>query len=389
MRVLQVAASLADEWGGPTATIAGLTTALESKGVECTVFAAKGKRVGTEVVALGAVRSRLFPTGSLAGLWTGYARGMAASMRRELPDYDLVHVHELWHYPGFAAYRAARGVGKPYIVSLHGGLAPWALGHKVLRKRLYMKAVQRRVLDSADSIHAMTSGEAQQVRDMGITTPVSVVPNGIPSEAFDDLPAGCGAVGLNARLDGKQVVLYLGRIHPGKGLDILARAFGEIASARGDVCLVIAGPDEGGYKPQVEAALLEAGVSDNTVWTGMLTGSDKRAAFSSADVFVLPSYSEGFSIAVLEAMASGLPVVISRQCYFPEVADHEAGLVVETNVRQVADALAYLLEHPDEGRAMGERGRQSVRDSYTWEAVAEKMIGLYERVLSESPGQRV
>jgi glycosyltransferase involved in cell wall biosynthesis len=384
MRVLHICASLSPEWGGPVAVIANLTHALEATGVKCTVFATTGRRVGTVPVSLDGVETHLFQTGPLARLWVGHAPDLARALSRAVPDYDLVHIHELWHYPHYAAYRAAQEAGKPYVVTAHGELDPWALSHKRLKKQVYMTAVQRRILQGAAALHAITAAEEQQIQGLGFVPPVATIPNGICPETADCLPTPDEFLTHHPELVGKRIILFLGRIHPKKGLAILARAFGQLVQSRQDIRLVIAGPDEEGYRSQVEDMLKEARALDRTIFTGMLTGTEKLAAYAVSDMFVLPSYSDVLGISTLEALASGLPVIITRQCQFPEVADAGAGLVIDHDAGQLHEALAHLLDHPEEGREMGRRGRQMVIQKYTWDSVAVQVRQLYSTVLQRS-----
>lgn len=322
----------------------------------------------------------MFPTSLLARIWTAHSLELASALRRAAPNCDLLHIHELWHYPGYAAYEAARRFRKPYVVTIHGALDPWALNRSRLKKRVYMALVQRRVLDNAVALHVMSEAEKALVLGYNFRPPVHLVPNGVSVEALGDAPAIAPYWKRGPKGD-RKVILFLGRIHHKKGLDILAKAFGEIARNRDDVVLVIAGPDEGGYRARVEAMLRDAGAGDQAIFTGMLTGPEKLAAFRAADIFVLPSYSEGFSMAVLEALAQALPVVISRQCNFPEVGDSRAGLIIEPEVNQLASALWRLLDSAEERRAMGECGKRLVMERYSWDAIAEQIIAMYQQTL--------
>ncbi len=364
------------------AVVADLARALRQHGVSSTVFAATGRRVGNSPVPLEGAVTRLFPTGPLARVWTGHSPAMARALRLAAAHHDLVHIHELWHYPGYAAARAAWEVDRPYVVTVHGGLGQLALGRKALRKSLYMAAFQRRILEGAAVLQAFTEAEAGHIRQHVPGAAVAVIPNGVRPGAFDDLPVGADIPGIVGDLSGKQVILFLGRLHPGKGLDILARAFARVVRQRPDAWLVIAGPDEGGYGARVRSLLKKEGVLGRATFTGMLTGRDKLAALAWADVFVLPSYFEGFSMAVLEALACGLPVAITRQCNFPEVAEAGAGLVVDADAGQLAQALTRLLEaSPEERQEMGQRGMRLVRERYTWDSIASRMADLYRQVV--------
>ena len=185
---------------------------------------------------------------------------------------------------------------------------------------------------------------------------------------------------------GKKVILFFGRLNFKKGLDILARAFGRLARRRDDVVLVVAGPDTEGYGAMVRGWLEDEGVLDRTLFTGMLTGARKSAALSGATLFVLPSYSENFGIAVVEAMAAGQPVVISKHVNIcREVADAEAGLVVNTDADEVANAMETLLDDPALAERMGLNGKRLVRDCFTWDSAGPNLMDLYRRVASHRP----
>jgi len=386
MRVLHVAASLSSQWGGPTAVIAGLTAGLVQRGVEVTIFAPGKQETQDKIVRPGDAEVRLFKQGSLSRIWTAYSSDLARSLHREASQFELIHVHEIWHHPHFAACMAARRANKPYIVTIHGALDPWCLNHKALRKRIYAMSLQRRILRAAAALQALTQEEAKHIRTFGVDNHIRVIPNGIDSQEFQMLPSREAFEELSPELRGKKVLLFLGRLHPIKGLDILAKAFGKITMGREDVHLVIAGPDSEGHQTQVERELASEGVLSKTTFTGMLAGSQRLAALSRADIFLLPSYSEGFSMALLEAMICGLPVVITRQSCFPEVAEAKAGIVIESDPDQLAEALISLLDDPQLRKKMGANGHRLAMERFTWDKVADQMVQLYEDVLKGKQG---
>lgn len=381
MKILHVAASLSAEWGGPTQVIKALTESLARKGVNVSVFAPIGEKVGKEILYPEGVRIEVFKAGLFSRMWTGYSPSIAEALAVEAPKYDIIHIHEIWHYPHFAAYRAARRTGKPFVVTIHGELEPWCLDYKAPKKRIYATLIQRRALNEAAAIHALTKEEVKDIRAFGVDAPIVVIPNGIDPAKFQALPLPEEMDKLYPELVGKKVVLFMGRIHPKKGLDILAKAFGQIARSRKDLHLLIVGPDNGGYRNQVERLLESDSVIEKTTFTGMLTEREKLAALSRADICAIPSYSEGMSIVALEALACGLPEIITRQCHFPEVAEAEAGIVIETNAYQLANALNKLLEDPKLCKEMGENGRRLIIEKFTWDKIADQMIQFYEDVL--------
>jgi len=381
VKVLHVVASLSPQWGGPVPVVKGLTEAMAKKGLNVTVFAPGVQGSSDGVVQLEGVRVKLFKQNLLSRIWRAYSSELAKALYREIEGFDLVHIHEIWHHPHFAAYRAARKAKKPFIIAVHGALEPRCLNYKALKKKVYAALIQRRILNGAAAIHAITQEEVKHIRAFGVNRPIFTIPNGINPEEFNKLPPGQELERLYPELQGKKVVLFLGRIHPIKGLDILARAFGKIARERKDVHLLIVGPDEGGYRGEVERVLVSEGVIEKVTFTGMLTGKEKLAALSRADICVIPSYSEVRSIVALEAMICGLPVIITRQCHFPEVREARAGIVIDPDSAQLAEAMVKLLDNTKLREEMGNNGKRLVMERFTWDKIADQMIGLYQRVL--------
>jgi len=381
VRVLHVTAGLAIESGGPPRVVASLMAPLSRLGIECTVFAPAPRPDAGQLVRPEAADVRLFPPGWLARVWPGHSPQMARELRASVGRFDVVHIHEVWHHPHYAAAVASRRARVPYIISPHGTLAPRALGHKAWKKRVYTAAVQRRLLQGSGVVHAMTEVETQEVRRFRIAAPVAVIPWGIDADKFAALPPPGVFERQHPSVVGKRVVLFMGRLSAVKGLDVLVPAFARAASGRDDLFLVIAGP-ESGYGTEVTRLIREAGLSHRSAMVGTLHGEDRLAALAAADVFVLPSYSEGFSVAVLEALAAGRPVVITHNCNFPEVAACGAGFVVDPEVGQVGDALASILDQPELASQMGARARTLVEEGYTWDRVAGLFVEMYRSVLA-------
>lgn len=382
MKVLQVVPSLAPEWGGPVKVVNELAGALEAIGVSSEIISAQGRRVGNPETVTNDIPIHLFETGPIARLWTAHTPGLKKTLARKIPDFDLVHIQELWHYPGYIASKIARSRNVPYIVTIHGELNEWNLQQKRLKKQIYMTAIQRGILQKSAALHAITQAESNRIRQLEIETPVAMIPNGIHTEEFENLPDRSQFVSRYPELENRLIVLFLGRIQQKKGLDILAQAFGNLVRTRHDVRLVVAGPDEDNTLTEIKTILKSQGALEKAVFPGMLTGEQKLEALGAADIFALTSYSEGFSVALLEALSAGLPLVITDECNFPEVGDSRAGFVVRPNDSETASALMSLLDSADLRREMSENARRLVRSNYTWERIAEKMFTLYENVIA-------
>lgn len=378
LRVLHVIPSMAAEWGGPAAAVAGLTKALAELGVYSEIVTTTDDSEGPPLATPHLTR-HCFKRGLAARIWSAYSRPLAAHLERSIGDFDIVHVHGIWHFAGLVAARIAKRRGVPYVVSLRGELDGRRLRHKPLKKRIYRVLLLDKILRSADALHAVAAAECGHVARLGIRTPLFVCPNGVDLAAIDECAARPDAEfpAQHRALRGRPVVLYMGRIEALKGLDVLARAFVAVSRTHEDAVLLVAGDDEDGTLASVQRTLREAGVSERAVLAGFLTGARKSAALACATVFVLSSYSEGFSNAVVEALAAGLPVVISERCNFPEVERAGAGFVVPAEPAAVAEAVAAVLADADLAQRMGKNGRRLIEEDYQWPPIARRMAQRY------------
>ena len=385
MRVLHVVAGMAPELGGAPAGVRGLTSALRQRGVHCEIATTRRPGAGADAPPVPGVPMHCFPTEFPAPFWPAFSRKLGRFLDAAAGGFDLVHAHQTLPYSTCAAFRAARKHALPCVLSLRGDLAAAALRYKRGRKWIYRRVLLDRMLRSADALHAVSRAEAGRVAELGYETPTFLVPNGVsPDEP--DLPAASDLAARYPELAGRRVVLFLGRLHRIKGVDVLARSFARVAAKFPDTVLLVVGPDDGA-RGTMESILRSNGVLERAVFTGPLTGDPKRAALQCADLLVQPSYTEGFSNAVLEALAAGLPVVISESCNFPEVADHGAGFVVPLNDVAVSEAVGTLLADGRLGARMGREGRKLVTERYTWQAAAASMAGCYQRLLQIVKGQ--
>jgi glycosyltransferase involved in cell wall biosynthesis len=304
---------------------------------------------------------------------------VTARFGQSLTGIDGVHIHGLWEESSYVAAGAARRRRLPYIYSAHGMLECWALAHKRVKKTIYSALIERANLNRARCLHALTRAEAEDYLAWGASRPVAIVPNGV------HIPSGTGPdlfFGTWPELRGSRIVLFLGRIHFKKGIDLLIRAWQKVAAEHGDAHLVFAGPDSAGTQSRVIRLIQETHLQDRVSFTGMLRDRMKWSALAAAECFVLPSYSEGFSVSALEAMATSRPVILSRNCNLPEVAQHDAGIVIPAAVGPLVDALRQILTNSQAANtAMGLRGRRLVEERYSWSHVGRQMSEVYAWVL--------
>jgi len=275
----------------------------------------------------------------------------------------VVHGHGLYVYPNAAVGRLARRHATPLVYHPHGMFEPWILARSPWKKRAAHLLFEDANFRHARLWRALTVREADQIRAQGITAPIVVIPNGIdPGPA----PAVRSAPGTSRRQ-----VLFLGRLHPKKGLALLVEAWARLGRPAADWEVVVAGPDELGHRAEIEARVRAAGLEASIRFIGPVAGEAKRACLAAAELFILPSHSEGFSVAILEALAAGLPVVATTACNFPELAAAGAGWECEPTVDSVAAALTAALAAGDAGRReRGAAGRALVEERYTWPRLA-------------------
>ena len=309
----------------------------------------------------------------------------AADWAATVADADLVHFHGIWQEHTRRGGRIARRRNIPYLIAAHGMLEPWALRHKALKKQVYTALVEGRNLRGASCLHALSRPEVGHLRAVAARTPVAWIPNGVDLAPFDDLPPRAELEGFYPELAGKTVALFYGRLHLKKGLDLLVGALAALLEDHPDLHLVLAGNDDGALAPTLARA--EAlGVRDRITAIGHASGGFARQVWGAADLFALPSYSEGFSMAILEALAARVPVLATTACHFPELAEADAGLVVAPTADAVTAGLRNLLERSRADRAaLADRGRRLVERNYTWDEVAARLTAVYDWMLGGGP----
>lgn len=320
--------------------------------------------------------------------------GWSPSMGREIahfgPSQSLLHQHGLWQYPSLAVLRWGNRTHQPTMISPHGMLDPWAVRNSAWRKRIVGWAYEYRNLRSARCLHALAESEYTSIRAFGLRNPIAIVPNGVDIPSEEELTSSTPRE-LPAEWEGNRVLLFLSRIHPKKGIMPLVEAWSRLGKEKEGWRLAIIGPEEVGHRAEVEAAIASKNIEKEVVVFGPQYGVEKRAWLCRANAFVLPSFSEGFPIAVLEAMAFRLPVLMTDQCNFPEA--FAAGMAFQT--RPEADSLRkglaeILSMSTRDAEELGSRVREFVSANYAWPTIALQMLEVYEWLLGGgSPPDRV
>ena len=382
LRVLHVIPGFfpAVRYGGPIESVLRLCQALAKVGVELEVATTDAdgtddlpvvtaRPVDVEGVKVTYFRRR--PRFDFA-ISAGLLRQLVASTRL----YDLVHVTSSFSFPSAAAAVAARPAGVPYVVSPRGSCRGWALAHKRWKKAPYWHLVERRNLGGAAALHATSEQERDELLSLLPHSDVFTLPNGVV------VPVRPPEVERRPRR-----ILFLGRLHPVKGFDVLVPALAKVTAAVPDVETIVAGPDDVGEWARIQALVSRTQPRPRIQYVGRVEGDAKYALLASAGVLVLPSHSENFGQVVVEALSCATPVVASRNTPWKVVADVGAGAWVENSPDEIAAALVRVLTDAPSAQAMGRAGLE-LASKFSWPSIASQMAERYADIVRRARDER-
>lgn len=382
MRVLHVIPSLSPSQGGPSFALPAMARALQAEGVEVDVATTDDDGPGRRLsLGAGPVPREGYRLWSFPKQTEFYkvSLPLASWLNRHVRDYDLVHIHTVFSFATGAAARAAQRAGVPYLVRPLGVLNRWGMEQRrPWLKALSFRLLDKPLLDRAAGLHFTSVQEREEAVGLGLRAPARVLPLGFDLAEFEALPPAAQFHEAFADTAGRPLVLYLSRLDPKKNLEGLLEAWARVA---GPARLVIAGEGDPAYTVGLRERAAQLGLGDRVLWTGRLEGELKRAALAAATLFVLPSHSENFGIALLEAMAAGLPCVST-----PGVAlaaeSGDAVRVVAAEAGALATALQDLLGDADARARLGAAAQELARRRYTLLAMGRALKAWYEETQS-------
>lgn len=382
MKILHVVSSVWRGGGGTSEVVSRLCRALKECGHDVTLAATRNPNISdaaTAAIAAG-VEYRAFPR-------VKYLRSLAISpvfsreVKRLVAGADVIHSHGCWMYPPWAAGWAAQRQGKPYLMMPHGSLNPEALRRSRWKKRIVGTMIERQLLRRADGIVATSESEAEGIKAYGVNGRIHIMPIGLDWQDIDfGMRNDCllQKLGCDVR---KKHLLYLSRISPGKGLDMLADAWGRINHV--DWQLLIVGPDDRGYTDVVRGIYKDYIADGSVIVSAPIYGKDKFDLLKSTDAFVLPTRSENWSIAVAEAMAAKLPVVCTKGAPWDCIEEVNAGKWVDISSDGITMGLECIMNLTDDERhSMGERGRMWVKQNLNWDVIVKNLVAFYEDIIN-------
>lgn len=389
MKLSVLTSSVSRNAGGLFTSVRKLTLAVQKIGVTCQVHAFKDDYTKRDAEFWN-------PLNVYAYARRGFSFfPVSKSMLRAVIDSqpDIVHCHGLWLFPSIVDLSIRRRLNVPYVISPRGMLDPWAVKNSAWRKKLIGFLFENNHLRNATCIHALCQSEADSIRVYGLKNPIAVIPNGMDLPIFN--PSTFNVQGTRK----KRKLLFLGRIHPKKGIKELIEAWSKVREAwEGEWDLIIAGWDDGGHLDSLKNHASSLGLqwsvkeldsehcspfsSTALHFVGPKFGVEKNVLLRCVDAFILPSFSEGLPMSVLEAWAHGLPVLMTPQCNLLEGFTAGAAIKIAPNPDDVAGGLLSLFSMNDVDRQqVGQRGLALVKEKFTWSKIAAEMNEVYQWVL--------
>jgi glycosyltransferase involved in cell wall biosynthesis len=391
MKVLHVIPSVGPLRGGPSSALLAITRSLAKAGIQVHVATTDDNGLGRLEVPLhhpvtcDGVTTWYFPRQTR---FYTFSWPLTRWLARHVHEYDLVHIHALFSHASLSAALLATRFRVPYIVRPLGTLNRWGMRHRRRWLKLAsFRLIERRILARAAAVHYTSHQERLEASELSIRSVPVVVPIGIDLAERDRLAPSDHFLMAYPALANRTIILFLSRLDKKKGLELLLSAFASAREVYPDAALVIAGSGEQSYAAELHGLAQHLGIADSVVWPGFLSGDAKAGALSAASIFALPSYSENFGIAPAEAMAAGLPVVLTHHVGMAtEVEQAQAGLVVPSEVETFSAALQRLLSDPSLRRQLGANGRRLAHDRFSSEATTPQLIAMYHQVLRRQIG---
>jgi glycosyltransferase involved in cell wall biosynthesis len=381
MKVLHVIPSVSAVHGGPSRAIVDIERALAARGVEVTTVATNDDGDSRtlpvhcgEPIATPYATRWYFPRSTV---FFKTSVGMAKWLKDNIATFDLVHAHGLFSFAPVAAAFLARRAGVPYILRPHGVLAPYGMTqHRPLLKKMSLALIERRLIEAASAMHFTSRAEIDEAKALRLKCRGVVIPLGI------DLGSSIKGEGRERRRgDEPFKLLFLSRIDPKKNLEALLHAFSLVCSKHSAVLLNIAGDGDPEYRARLQSLARTLNIADRIEWLGYIEGDRKADALRAANAFVLPSHSENFGLAVVEALAAGLPCVVSGEVAIaPEIETARAGFIVGTDAESIAAGIARLLANEDGYSAMSTAARALAASAFSLEAMGERLEALYRDI---------
>jgi glycosyltransferase involved in cell wall biosynthesis len=393
VKVLHVVGGLGAAYGGPSRVVRDISRALQRLGVEVHVATTNANGFSNLTVPLGqpvvedGVTAWYFHRPVCSANYNySFSWPLTLWLATNVQRFDFVHIHGLFVYAVLPASLSARHWQVPYAVTPHGILGRWGMrNRRSVLKWLSYQLIERRCLRGASFIHFTSEAEKQQAQRLDLGTRGVIIPPGLDLTNYDHLSDRNELHTFYPQLVGRQIVLYLGRLHPIKGLDLLLPAWKEVCAQIPQAILVIAGDGASSYVAQIRQQIAELALSENVLFTGFVSGETKIRLLAGCDLFVMPSYHESFGMSVVEALACGKPVVVSDQvAIHREISEAQAGLVVPCEIEQLTKALSHITTDVALRQRLGANSVRLVQTRFSIKATATALQQNYAATVEQN-----
>lgn len=377
LRSVQIISGIGRADGGPSYSVPRLNSALRQAGVEDWVYTDEKPNEVVDPTEHTVIFKREFTRTPLLNK-LHISRALVQQLKDPNDVFELIHSHGIWRFPNLYAAQAAWRRGIPHVVSPRGMLSKAAMRFSPISKRLFWVAGQRAALDRADCLHATSEAEYREFRNMNLAAPVAIIPNGL------DLPPPSPEAQIAPAVE-MRTLLFLGRIHPKKGIDDLVAAWASLADDFPNWRLRIVGPGEEKHLRALERLVADLGSPRLEI--GSPVYMDKKwRAYRDADLFVLPTYTENFGLTVGESLACGRPVVVSKGAPWEDVVRNRCGWWIDIGREPLTNALREALATPRETLLdMGKRGAKWIRGAFAWDTIGPEMARVYAWLCGRGP----
>ena len=384
MKILQVTNFFKPSWesGGPARVVYEISKKLVERGHDVTVYTTDGYKSRLDVKKNKPV--------DVDGIKTYYFRNLSSYLtremvllipyylpivaRREIKKFDIIQIHEQRTILAIIIHRYAKKYGIPYVLQTHGSVLPTFQKQRL--KKIFDLLFGYKILRDASKVIALTKTEVEQYKKMGVNeNKIELVPNGIDLTEFENLPKRGEFRRKYLIKDEEKIVLFVGRLHKTKGIELLVKTFADLSKELNDIKLVLIGPDDG-YQSILERITRDLKIDTKVVFTGFVTNNEKMAAFIDADVFVTPSFS-GFPVTFLEACACGTPIITTSNGDKLDWIHDKVGYVVEYDKDRLQNAIFKVLSDEGSRKRFGEEGKRLVREEFGWDNVIRQIEDIY------------
>lgn len=383
IKVLHISSSIGRESYGLGQVVVNLTKAQNDLGADARIWCLDPEeQVDWAIKLPGLARNKVRNYCRFSPAKLGFSQAMLSAARSDARDFHVVHQHGIWTACSHVSNTIRRIHRIPTVISPHGSLQEWALKRSLWKKRFALLVYERENLRRAACLHATAEAEVTAFRDYGLSNPIALISNGVSEFWLKSQGDGHNFRMQHGISFNRRLLLYMSRITPKKGLPILLEAINRIRNDFSDWLLIIAGADEFGHLQKIKSLVTNLNLQDLVLFTGPLFDQEKRDAFAASDAFVLPSYSEGAPMVVLDALATGVPVITTQGTPWQDLIIWRCGWWVEPSTNGIMQALQEMLKlSRDQLRLMGLDGQNLVKSQYLWKMQGLKALALYAWLL--------